>query len=319
MPNKESTSTLTARDAQKFESRGAAGELELQLSVGLVLFFGRGMDVYGKQVLGLWEDLLAWRGRDAFSWARLGGGNKSRKMDTAAYRTVEAWLSGTKPFGTTCWIEIHGGAWEEIGAHSFAMDGRSVGDKRVSALDVRLPVDVLLEESMDALAERLCRLAGQLDFLGGTAGLMLHATPFDRQRLWPEMKKMVMRYEGIEPDIVEDGEYTADLGLTGVNWLTFIGKKYLDKLGGRDTVRAMARERANVGVYDLANGLALRAGPQPRLGDRNKPNADLDAYREAYDIVKPAIFADPRYAFDDEFFDGDETVAWLHRFARQNR
>ena len=307
---------IAASDVKKFEGRGVAGELELQLSMGMVLFFGRGLEIHGKQVLALWNELLDWRGREVFSWARLGGGNKSRKMDGPAYRTVEAWLSGTKPCGTTCWIEIHGGDWEEIGAHSFAMEGRGAGDKRVSAVDIRLPVRVSSEETIDALAERFCRLAGHVDFLCGTAGLMLHATPFDRQRLWPEMKKLVMRYEGVEPDIVEDGEYTADFGLTGVNWLTFVGAKYLHLLGGAAAVQTLATQHKNVTVYETGRGLALRAGAHPQLGDRNKGITELLAYRDVYAIVKPVIFADPRYAFDEQHFDGDDTVAWVHRFGR---
>jgi hypothetical protein len=315
MVDSNATTTVGGVDPRKFELRWASGRLQLQLSLGIVLFFGRGFEFYGKQVLALWEDLLRWRGRGAFSWARLGGGNKSRIMDAPAYRTVESWLAGKRPYGRTCWIEIHAGDFEEIGPHSFALDGRGASDSWVSAVDIRLPVSVLAEEPLDSLVSRLNGLAGYLDFLCGTAGLMLHATPFGRQRLWPQMKKLVVRYEGVEPDIVEDGECIAGFAMTGVNWLTFVGPKYLEGLGGLESVKSAAAKRKGVVAYDVGRGLALRAGDRPVLGDRNKGAPDLAPYREVYDIVKRAIFADPLYRFDEEYFDGDETVAWVHRFA----
>jgi hypothetical protein len=316
MVDSNATTTVGGVDPRKFELRWASGRLQLQLSLGIVLFFGRGFELYGKQVLALWEDLLRWRGRGVFSWARLGGGNKSRTMDAAAYRTVESWLAGKRSYGRTCWIEIHAGDFEEIGPHSFALDGRGTSETRVSAVDIRLPVSVLVEEPLDSLVSRLNGLAGHLDFLCGTAGLMLHATPFGRQDLWPQMKRVVVRYEGVEPDIVQDGECIAGFAMTGVNWLTFVGPKYLELLGGLESVKSAAANRKGVVIYDVGRGLALRAGDRPVLGDRNKGAADLAPYREVYDIVKRAIFADPLYRFDEEYFDGDETVAWVHRFAQ---
>jgi hypothetical protein len=47
----------------------------------------------------------------------------------------------------------------------------------------------------------------------------------------------------------------------------------------------------------------LRAGDRRVLDDRNKGAADLAPYREVYDIVKRAIFADPPYRFDEEYFE----------------
>jgi hypothetical protein len=307
---------MTTIDPEKFRRIGLGGETELQLSFGLVLHFSRDMAVHGPEVKALWDELLDWRGRQVFTWARLGGGNKSRKMDAAAYRTIDAWLSGTKSFGTTCWIEVHGGNFEEIGPHSFALDGRGASEEAVSAVDVRLPFDISATEGGAALVKRLISLAGHLEFLNGSAGYMLHATPFGRQDLWPEMKKLVNRYLGIEPDIVEDGEWTADKGLTGVNWLTFVGAKHLVSLGGAGAVKRAAKGREGVTCLDVGSGVVLRAGAEPKLGDRNKRLADLDPYREVYEIVKPAIFAHPDYPFDKQHFDADETIQWVHRFAR---
>jgi hypothetical protein len=306
-------------DPAKFERRSLGNQVELELSVSLVLFFGHGMSVYGKQVLAAWNEFLRWRGREAFTWARLGGGNTTRKMDASAYRTIDAWLNGSKPCGKTCWIDTYGGPYEELGPHAFAVEVSTAPDRQVSAVDFRLPLSVLTEESADQLMARLCGLAAPIDFLCGTGGYMLHAVEWSRERHWPTMKSLVTRYEGVEPDNVEDGEYTATFGLTGVNWLTFIGPKHLERLGGIDGLETAARAAAGVTPYRVGSGLALRAGERPALGDRNLgPDASgLAAYREVYELVKPAIFADPVYRFSPQYFNGEETVAWMHRFGRR--
>jgi len=56
---------------------------------------------------------------------------------------------------------------------------------------------------------------------------MLHATPYDRQGHWPKMRALVTRYDRVEPDTAENTQVTAEDGLAGVNWLTFIGGKHL--------------------------------------------------------------------------------------------
>jgi hypothetical protein len=305
-------------DPAKFERSSRGNQLELALSLSLVLFFGHGMDAYGKQALAAWNEFLQWRGRDSFTWARLGGGNKSRKMDTSAFRTIESWLNGTRPSGRTCWIDTYGGPYEELGPHAFAVDVRSAPDRQMSAVDFRLPVSVMMDESVNQLVARICGLAAPVDFLCGTGGYMLHAVDWSRQSHWATMKSLVTRYEGIEPDNVEDGAYTATFGLTGVNWLTFIGPKHLERLGGIERLEKAAGEAAGVTPYRVGRGLALRAGERPVLGDRNLgPNASGRApYREVYKLVKSAIFADPVYRFDVDYFNGEDTVAWMHRFGR---
>jgi hypothetical protein len=296
------------------------GEPTIRLSIGMELYFGRPMAVHQAQVLEVWNRYLAWRGRDVMTWARLGGGNKSRKMNAAAYRTIEMWLDGSRPYGGTCFIHVHNGEWEQIGTEAFRIEGDNealnaeAGDTTLNFVQLRVPLSTA--DDPDVLAARLMELAAPLDLVCGSAGLMLHVTPFHNEQWWKEIRGLVTRFEGVEPDGVEKGQWRAFFGLTGINWLTFVGAEHLTALGGIDAIEAQAVAAPDVTTQRLGGGIVLRAGERPRIGDRNKPSADLDPYREVYRIVEPALFLDEDYAFDEDDFDGRATVEWLTRFGR---
>lgn len=306
-------------DVERF-ARDSLGEPETRLSIGMELYFPRPMPQHRAQVHEVWKRFLAWRGDDVMTWARLGGGNKSRKMNKAAYKTIETWLDGSRPYGKICFINVHNGEWEQIGDEAFRVEGTDdeidveAGYTTLNFVQLRVPLATA--EDPDALAGRLIELARPLDFVCGTAGLMLHVTPFHGNQHWKEIRGLVTRYEGVEPDGVDKGAWRAFFGLTGINWLTFVGPPHLEKLGGVDAVEARAAKAMSVTAQRLGQGIVLRAGARPRIGDRNKPSPDLDPYREVHRIVGSALLLDEAYAFDDDDFDGSATVEWIERFGR---
>jgi len=313
------TDTFDGADLERF-AFDSFGEPVLRLAVGMELYFPRPMHQYRAQVLEVWKRFLAWRGDDVMTWARLGGGNKSRNMNKAAYRTIETWLDGSRPYGPICFINVHDGELDQIGSHAFRVQGYDAeldlesGDTTINFVQLRVPLSAA--DDPDALAARLVEVAAALEFVCGTAGLMLHTTPFGADDLWKEIRGLVTRFEGVEPDGVDGGKWRAALGLTGINWLTFVGPPHLEKLGGIQAIEARATKAPGVTAQRIGQGVVLRAGPRPRVGDRNKPSNALDPYREVHRIVGSALVLNEDYAFDDDAFDGSATVEWLQRFER---
>ncbi len=298
---------------------GKPTDLDLKLSIGLDLHFGRPMDEHREEVLAVWEALLDWRGRERFTWARLGGGNKSRKMAPAAYRTVQMWLDGSRPYGDHCFINVQDGPFECIGQEAFLVDGNNrpiedEDDTDINHVQMRFGLEVA--EDADELATRLQALAAPLRYASGAAGLMLHATPFGRNRLWKEMRALVTRYEGVEPDMADKANWMAGEGVPDVNWLTFVGQPHLDALAGKDALIAAASAAPGVTAADTGHGVMLRAGERPRMGDRNHPSNALDPYREVYRLLKPALYQLGDFGFSDSDFDADQTLEWQQRFER---
>jgi hypothetical protein len=312
------TTTYDGVDIDRF-ARDSFGEPEIRLSIGMELYFPRPMPLYRQQVLEVWNRFVAWRGSDVMTWARLGGGIKSRKMNKAACKTIESWLGGTRPYGRICFITVESGAWEQMGEESFRVEGddedlKEGYDTSLNFLQVFVPLSTA--DDADALAAKLLELAAPLDFVCGTAGLMLHMTPFHNNQWWKEVRGLVTRFGGVEPDAPSKGQRRAHFGLTGINWLTFVGAQHLGKLGGIEAVEAKAAVAAHVTAQRVGQGIVLRAGPRPRLCDRNKPSDAEEPYRQVYEIVEPALFLDARFSIGWEDFDGEATVEWLQRFGR---
>lgn len=313
------TAVFDGVDVDRF-AHDSFGAPEIRLSIGMDLFFMRPMAAYRQQILELWNRFLAWRGADVMTWARLGGGNKSRRMNKAAYKTIETWLDGSRPYGKICFITVENGEWEQMGDEAFRVEGDDgelnveAGDTTLNFVQIRVPLTAA--DDPDALAAKLIELAEVLDFVGGTAGLMLHMTPFHNNQWWKEVRGLVTRFEGVEPDAAGRSQRRALFGLTGVNWLTFVGPRHLGPLGGNDAVEAKTTSVPNVTAQRVGQGIVLRAGPRPRVGDRNKPSNALDPYREVYRIVRPALLLDATYSIGWKNFDGSATVEWLERFGR---
>ena len=70
-----------------------------------------------------------------------------------------------------------------------------------------------------------------------------------------------------------------------VNWLNFVSDPLLDRLGGREAVRAQAKASSYLGVADVGNCLAVRAGAFPALGDTER-GITLPGFGEAARLFK---------------------------------
>src|SRR4051794_29200871 len=87
----------------------------MRLGLGMTLFFPRPFEAARTGVWELWQRYVAFVGKDKFTWARLGGGNRSRAVSTPVFRTIESWLTGQKDYGNTCWVSIHDGPMDCLG------------------------------------------------------------------------------------------------------------------------------------------------------------------------------------------------------------
>ncbi len=106
--------------------------------------------------------------------------------------------------------------------------------------------------------------------------------------------------------------------IKGVDWLTLLCDAFVERLGEEPKIRKALSQA--VEVMRVPNGLLLKAGPQPRLGDTNRARllARSD-YKEVYQVVAP--LAEPGYDRAPALLAGDgesykqNTLAWRRRFA----
>jgi hypothetical protein len=290
-------------------------ELIMRLGVGFTLYFARPFKLVSPAILNLWKEYTSLVAPTTFTWARLGGGNRSRKAAPPVFRTIEAWLAGTKDYGDTCWISLHDGPFDCLGEHSFMLTGypepKDEFQENAGFLDIVFPVRVLDDWGSERLADALISLAAHVPFYCGVAGYVFHRSPYKFNATLETMGALSKRFEGVEISASERLCYLAPRGLTTVNWLTFVGVDHLARLGGEAELTGKLRSLSQ--ITSLPHGIVVKTGETPVIGDRNKGHDDLAELRKVYRVLQPAQFTDPVYAFHDLRFDGQQTIDWLTR------
>lgn len=286
----------------------------MQLSLGMRLFFKGPFSDVRAGVGQLWRRYLDLVGKETLAWARLGGGNRSRKVDASVFKTIEAWLAGTKDYGDSCWISVHDGPMDRIARHSFMVTGRDRQlhwEKEASFVELNLPLDMPLTQDSAALARELMHLAEPTAFHDGVAGLAFHRSPYKFNATISRMGQLGMRYQGIEIAAAERLAYLAVHGLPTVNWITFLGSELLASIGGPQGLADQLSPESV--IVPLPHGVAVQSGPDPVLGDRNEPDDGLSALRNTYLALRPLQFVNPRIPFSEGSFNSDQTLKWLTR------
>jgi len=187
-------------------------------------------------------------------------------------------------------------------------------------LRIATPSEPLEQDPRDYLdtARRLCDL---LPYLSGHVGYCLETSPYYENQAYRAAYPLAMRHPGLN---IASDHATRPLrdekGVETINWLTLIGAIPLAKLGGAARLRAALARVPEIQIIDSANGVIVRAGDRPQLGDVNRRDA-LPLYREVYRAVKPVV--EPviaRFrplllggALED---DAEKTQRWLRRFAQ---
>lgn len=288
-------------------------ELIMQLGLGITLFIPRPFSSVCENVWELWQNYLALAGRDTFTWARLGGGNRSRRVDASTFRTIEAWLTGQKSYGKDCWISIHDGPMDCLGKHSFILEGLGEPNKEeedVNFIDLGFPVQLLDACTGAELADKLIALVASVPFYCGMAGFIFHRSPYKFDPAIKHMAALSKRFAGVEVTASEREQYWAAKGLVSVNWITFLGDDLVARLGGREAVQKTLPVECV--LTPVKHGIAVRTGELPLLGDMNSGKDELGLWRKVYKAFKP-IQAKSPYEFDPFEFDERRTLEWLKR------
>jgi hypothetical protein len=122
------------------------------------------------------------------------------------------------------------------------------------------------------------------------------------------------RFPGLE---VESAPITTNhigSGIKGVNWLTVLSDRWIDKLGGLDYLRIRLNE-SHFYFYLFDGGLVIQAGPRPEMGDV-AANFWPEQYVTLAKVLKPIQIANhyPMHFGGTGGLDHQATMAWINRF-----
>lgn len=186
---------------------------------------------------------------------------------------------------------------------------------RAGALRLAIPVDEVLghEDRFVALARELTRTLALASGYGGFS--FNRAEESDLQGTGNVRSAALShRWYGIDVEDLSGTVSAIPHGLKSAGWLTLVGSKLLDRLGGSDALAAVLPPE--VILHPLPFGVLIQAGPRPLLGDVNR-GEDLPLYRAVGRVLAPIRApSHPRYLFKEALSNEDEgwTQKWLARF-----
>lgn len=191
------------------------------------------------------------------------------------------------------------------------------GDHVRSYIKLVLPWEILRQpDGLDTYQNWLSYLCNELEVEHGYGGFSC-ALPYDYHSHTPTEYELALKYSGLE---VDSSPYSFTLKLLehikGVNWYTVIGKDFVARLGGESTVRLELSGRAGTQVFSYNNGLIIRAGEFPDLGETTEGLPA--AYVEVNKVLKVLRIPQPDqlhcYSPYGNCFEQEETDRWYKRF-----
>ncbi|TFH85860.1 DUF3396 domain-containing protein [Billgrantia azerbaijanica] len=296
--------------------------------LGVALFFTGSQQEEKRQavleILADYRDLVG----DQLTWTTNPSTGKWKKLHGFdSYITPFNWLPS---YGEGEWeFDYHGGQRRsDADDHGFVVLGKlPVVEERgqLSRLYFQFPIDLFIEreQKLPALVQRWCdKLKPEHGYAGFWLGQSYGYEETDEAAILEY--KFGQRFPGLQVNEFTEHSLNLHRGLKGVDWLTILSDRYLERLGGLERVKA---EMGELPVLEYDGGAILRAGSMPQLGDSEHPeaNAALADYRHVASIIEPVRIKDhpgihaplsPSYRHE-KWFDDAAYQAWLARFSPQ--
>ena len=249
---------------------------------------------------------------DHVRWYRTEAMSQSRKMSGEVREFLSVWFkAGTKlrkEYELTLTSDADPDLCQPWGLR-FGLEPALLPEGDSGFLQVNLPMEVVAEDPGAFLALAL-DMGGLIGFRSGHAG---YGVQYDEGDLDDERDERIgawcRRYLCVDyRDFAASCEFMGS-NIKGVGWLTFLDKDFAKQVGGIAGIKK--KLPAGALVRELANGLAIQAGAEPILGDKNC-RENIDNYKAIFRLVEPVVVQEDLAL---PGFEDDGSIEWVNRFA----
>jgi hypothetical protein len=179
-----------------------------------------------------------------------------------------------------------------------------------SALRFYLPSEEIEQRGPAHMRELALELLGALPVCSGNVGLALNLAPVSGAR--QVMYEHCYRYPGFDLASPTEADSAQGARVAGPSWLTFLGRPFLDQIGGVSGLRSRLKS-PDTTVQGLdGERVVVTLGDWPEAGDMEKGRR-LPAYRELAAVLEPCLFRRPE-GFRGFFNNYDDLRRWERRF-----
>jgi hypothetical protein len=306
-------------DPKSVEKIHADGFRLVSVGFAISLFFDRPFAEIRQQVLACIELMQSQIPKDALRWYATETMAKHRAVTKRVLSMLPTWLAPSAPTREYIALELKDGVRaEDAPHHMLQVFSEEFPDPEEGPINARiLRLFLPHEAGQDRSAEmaqfvvRLCQTAPCRHALAGYALMCSRYSDYESQT---QAVAFGMRHPGVDILVdIADASLVGSDSIKGVSWLTMIDMRFVDRLGGIGAVRSSLTD--GVELIELDDGVILRAGVGPKIGDTNRRDT-LPEYRTVFAVVRPllepAIARKPGFALADA--DAEErALAWFLR------
>lgn len=202
--------------------------------------------------------------------------------------------------------------WDGQDIDTYCFSLRQIRDEqRQLHAFVRMTVPTSVDTAL--LLEAARELADGQDFYSGHLGFCFGYDPERKIDAFTAIYPLARRFWGID---VEDLNGTLTLmkdAIKGVNWITLIGSAFAQTPAVAQAA-LLPQQNPLVQLEKRKKGLLFRVGDGPSVGDRHRPDAQLNALTQLGAALAPLIVRGHPHFCGDGFIKNDNTDGWFHRF-----
>src|SRR5262245_5773047 len=176
----------------------------------------------------------------------------------------------------------------------------SSGTLNSSYIECRFPTEYVEEKGTETVFKLALEMAADVPF---NSGYLSPAVSWSYESDLHLARKIIgplgLRHPGLDISFNASSSYKIDKKTRGPYWVTFLGPPLLESLGSEDELKDLKRP---IAVHRLANGVAVRAGDEPHVGDVNRNDKPTEL-RAVAELLEPITFFEDKaietYLFGD--------------------
>ncbi|MBX7187249.1 MAG: DUF3396 domain-containing protein [Vicinamibacteria bacterium] len=230
-------------------------------------------------------------------------------------RPIERLRRRDKPMPFYAWTMSAGETFESPSALGFQAHVRGGDLAALSFIRASFPREAFTGDAgAGQFVELVARWSAMLPLAHGYAGPALNQSESDGQmRSWI-LPGISRRFPGFEIDDCGGTALRGREAIKGVNWLTLVGDRFLERLGGIASLRSRLEPAIQIRLIE-GRGALFRLGPRPEEGDLAR-GEDLPLHRALARTFAPIRMVEHPALGPAEYgsFGPEGTARWLRRF-----
>jgi hypothetical protein len=180
-----------------------------------------------------------------------------------------------------------------------------------SFLEMSFPMETVEPSTAERFVDFCKQVAALIPYTSGYASPALQWAELGRGRAAAASKAIALRHPGYDVHVNSSTSNRIRARTRGARWLTFLADDLVEEVGGQERLRKALS--AAIKIEKAGDGVMIRAGDMPEIGDVNKRQG-TPLLREVAAALEPvSVFDDPALLGNFANHDEDLLKRWERR------